>query len=256
MNQPEKMSKLTMRLSAKNLNLQKGSDLQGVLFEHTDREYADLMHQQGLHPYSQSLYKEDDEFYWTVSTLSEEAKQHIIEPLLNDSFQDFFLKHGNETVVIKEKRLKECTYQELLQQFYNGEAVRNLNIRFRSFTAFRQSGRYQIIPDMRLIFQSLMMKYSSVSGNDDMIDEDALEQLFSNTVITRYKLQSGQFPMEGKKIPGFYGFIRIHINGTDTMARYARMLLRFGEYSGIGIKTGMGMGAIMVEEVPNVRQRT
>ena len=36
----------------------------------------------------------------------------------------------------------------------------------------------------------------------------------------------------------------IRVSGTKTMANYAHLLLRFGEYSGVGIKTGMGMGAV------------
>ena len=32
------------------------------------------------------------------------------------------------------------------------------------------------------------------------------------------------------------------------MARYARLLMRFGNYSGVGIKTAMGMGAIKLEK--------
>jgi CRISPR-associated endoribonuclease Cas6 len=32
------------------------------------------------------------------------------------------------------------------------------------------------------------------------------------------------------------------------MARYARLLFKFGQYSGIGIKTSMGMGAYRLIE--------
>lgn len=35
-----------------------------------------------------------------------------------------------------------------------------------------------------------------------------------------------------------------YIKGPETMARYVRMLAKFGEFSGVGIKTGMGMGAM------------
>ena len=32
------------------------------------------------------------------------------------------------------------------------------------------------------------------------------------------------------------------------MSKYVKMLVRFGEYSGVGIKTAMGMGAIRIVE--------
>ena len=34
------------------------------------------------------------------------------------------------------------------------------------------------------------------------------------------------------------------MKGSETIARYIRLLFHFGEFSGVGIKTGMGMGAI------------
>jgi CRISPR-associated endoribonuclease Cas6 len=85
-----------------------------------------------------------------------------------------------------------------------------------------------------------------------MIDEDTLEQLIQNSVVSRYRLKTGVFPVEGRTIPGFIGTISIRFYGTETMMRYIRMLFQFGEYSGIGIKTGIGMGAIQIVEGDNV----
>ena len=52
--------------------------------------------------------------------------------------------------------------------------------------------------------------------------------------------------MEGVKIPGFKGDITIRIGGPQQMSNMAWMLAKFGEYAGVGIKTGIGMGAIKV----------
>lgn len=38
----------------------------------------------------------------------------------------------------------------------------------------------------------------------------------------------------------------IKVTSTDTAAKFIRLLLEFGEYSGVGIKTGLGMGAIQI----------
>ena len=62
--------------------------------------------------------------------------------------------------------------------------------------------------------------------------------------IVRYRLQTVPFPLEKVQITGFTGSICIHIRGPETMARYLRMLFKFGEFAGVGIKTGMGMGAM------------
>ena len=67
-------------------------------------------------------------------------------------------------------------------------------------------------------------------------------------IIIHHNIRSTRFPLEGVKIPSFMGEVTIRFNGTDTMARYSKMLLEFGEFSGVGIKCGMGMGAIKIIE--------
>lgn len=102
------------------------------------------------------------------------------------------------------------------------------------------------MPDLRYIYQSLMNKYSAASDTMDMYDEETLEQLVNSSRIIRYKLRSAVFPLEGVKIPSFMGEMCIKVTGASTMAKYARLLARFGEYSGVGIKTAMGMGGLRI----------
>lgn len=113
-------------------------------------------------------------------------------------------------------------------------------------TAFKRQGKYINFPDMQLIYQSLMNRYSAISEDMDMRDKETLEQLVENSEIVRYRLKTVKFPLEKVEIVGFQGEIGIYIRGTDTMARYARMLFRFGEYAGVGIKTSIGMGSIKI----------
>ena len=71
-----------------------------------------------------------------------------------------------------------------------------------------------------------------------------MNELAKRSETVRYRIQTVPFPLEKVRITGFNGTICIHVKGNETMARYARMLFSFGEYSGIGIKAGMGMGAL------------
>jgi CRISPR-associated endoribonuclease Cas6 len=93
-----------------------------------------------------------------------------------------------------------------------------------------------------------MNKYSAIDSKMDMRDEETLDQLSQNSEIVRYRLRSAPFPLEGVNITGFQGDIRIRIKGTDTMSRFAKMLFSFGEFSGVGIKTSLGMGALNLHE--------
>jgi len=91
-----------------------------------------------------------------------------------------------------------------------------------------------------------MNKYDAAVRDEGMTDEDTLEQLCENAQIIGYDLKSVNFSLEGVKIPSFIGRLTIKMYGTSTMSNFANMLFRFGTYSGVGIKTALGMGSFKI----------
>lgn len=239
-------AELKMELDNETLDYKQSSNLQGVIMEHIEEEYAETLHQSNLKPYSQCVVKQDDKRIWYIRTVTQEAYKKMIIPL--SQLNEFEIKNGQIHVNIVRRNFETRAENELLKEFYEIPANRFLNLTFQTPTAFKSDGKYVFYPDIRMIYQSLMMKYTASSEEMDMIDEDTLEQLTQNSEIVRYHLRSMSFPLEGVNIPGFVGSIRLKIKGTDTMARYARMLMKYGQYSGVGIKTAMGMGAIRLME--------
>lgn len=242
------LASITMELSADGINYRKASDFQGVLFTKIDSEYADFLHKEQMHPYSQYIYQDEHRWYWKVSTLNNEAYKRIIEPLLAPEFNRFHINNGDINVDIKNKSIVTKSYSDLMEDFYEKPAENNFDLQILTLTAFKQRGRYNVTPDLRLIFQNLMMKYSIILGNENMEDEDTLNQIIDDTIVSKYRLKTGIFPIEGRNIPGFNGNLSLRLFGSETMMRYVRLLLKFGEFSGVGIKTGMGMGAIKIIE--------
>lgn len=239
------LAQLRMKLDVDNkeLGYYQSSNLQGVLMERLESNYAERMHMSGLKPYSQYLTGGSQK-EWIVNTLSTEAYQEIICPLFDESFAGFVLEKKNLRVNIQSKELKRVDKQELLDEFYSNTYDRYVNLEFLTPTSFRSSGTYIIMPDTRYVYQSLMNKYSAASAHMDLYDEETLKQLVNNSKIVRYRLKSTFFPLEGVKIPSFTGEICIKTTGASTLAKYVRLLARFGEYSGVGIKTAIGMGGL------------
>ena len=190
-------------------------------------------------------------YEYLAKELPENAVVGINGKLFSASYvqimKDAFAKK-NIQIKITKKELETISRKILLEEFYLSEGGRYLSLEFKTPTAFKQNGRYVNYPDIRLLFQSLMNKYGTGSYEMEMFDEETLEQLTRDITVSRYKLHSVMFPMEGIRIPAFMGNMTIQISGPKTMASYARMLVRFGEYSGVGIKTGMGMGGIRIIE--------
>ena len=238
------LTKLTMELEEDTIDYKKASALQGVMFEHIDSDYGEMLHQSVAHPYSQYLSKKGGKTEWVINTFNDEAYEKIISPLLEPSFDDFYVKKGNAEVKIKKKSLTRTDMKELLDEFYNDKAERYFDIEALTPVAFKQNGSYNIMPETRLIFQSLMNKYSAVDDNISMADPDTLDEFSTSAIVSWLRITTLKFPLEGVTVPRFVGNFTLHIKGTETMTRYARLLLKFGEYSGLGVKTSMGMGAI------------
>ena len=238
------LARIEMKLGCQeNLSYQMSSLFHGVLMERLSEEYDDFLHQSRLHPYTQHLERRDGDWYWVVNALNREAVQKIIYEALIPADR-IMIKKTDQELSVEKKQVEECTYRELTDQFYLSESSRYIQIHFITPAAFKQQGRYVFYPDLRCIYQSLMNKYDAAVKEESMCDEETLEELCRNSEIRGYDLKSTQFYLEGIKIPSFIGKLTIRVGGTRTMADFANLLFRFGTYSGVGIKTALGMGAI------------
>lgn len=242
------IKKISIMLEKNNcITYSKGSMFQGILMEQVDSSYGKFLHLDGLKPYSQSIHWETDKLVWEVNTLNDQASIELIEPLKAESFQKIEMKHDKLALKILEKQVVTDTYQDLVNRFYFSNGNRRVNIQFITPTSFKQQGRYVFYPDTRLFFQSLMMKFDTFADNLSIYSEEVLEQLVDNTRIVGYNLKSVRFHLEGTSIPAFTGYMQVHINGPQQLVNLVHLLLRYGEYSGVGIKTAMGMGAIRIQ---------
>lgn len=239
------LARLSIVLDAEDVDYHKSSLLQGVLLERLDSKYVNFLHHQQMHPYSQYVYRTETGMVWHIQTLNKEAYEQIIVPFAEG--KDFFeIKHTGKMVSMVRKEIEMVKKEQLMADFYNEAAVHSLTFEAVTPMAFKQGGHYAILPDVRLICQNLMQRYSAVSGNIDMMDREALEQITDNVFVARHRICSRLFPLEGHNLPGFCGSVTLRCQGTETMARYLRLLLSFGEFSGVGIKTAMGMGAMRI----------
>lgn len=130
--------------------------------------------------------------------------------------------------------------------FYEFEANHYITVNFATPTAFKTNGIYLFYPDLRLLFHSLLMKYNFIFEGNQHVDNDLLEQFCNKTDIVNYNLRSYHYPIHNIYIPAFIGRITLHCYGNQTLTNYVNMLLHFGEYSGVGVKTAMGMGHIEI----------
>lgn len=225
----------------------KGSIFQGLLMQQVDPEYGELLHMQGIKPYSQYVKNDGDKTIWHIFTLNKEAYEKIILPIYNSSVDEFKIEHDNETIKLSNKRISSIPMKQLMDDFYGKDAGNIYDIEFVTPTAFKRDGKYSFYPEMYAILNSIMKKMDKVS-DQSMFNTETLDQLTDNANIINYNLKSVFYSVEGIKIPSFVGRISVKLQGSQTMNNFAKMLFEFGNYSGVGIKTAMGMGAVKIKE--------
>lgn len=246
-----KLTKLTMELETpegQELIWQKASLLQGVMMEQLSAAYADELHLDGLKPYSQNVQIIKGKAVWEVNTLTDKAYEEIICSLLSESFTRFAFSHDKTECGIVGKNVSSVTTKEMIETYYLGECGRKINLNFTTPTAFRQNKTYVFYPDLRLIYSSLMNRFDAFEKEQSIYSEEVLEQLIQYTQVTGYHLRSRMFSLEGIKIPSFTGMLSLKLHGPSQLVNLVHLLLRYGEYSGVGIKTAIGMGKIQMSE--------
>lgn len=232
--------------SAEKLSYQITSVMHGILMEQIDHEYGEILHKNGLKPFTQTVYEiTEGTFIWRICTLTKEAKEQIIDKLMTTD--EFYMRYKDLRLTVVERSYKEISYDTLIENYYFEEQSRNIQIHFCSPTAFKSQGNYVFMPSVRLVFQSLIQKYDSFSPGTEIGSSETLEHIEQYVSIIRYNLRSTRFSLEGTRVPAFVGTITFRVKGPQQLVNLIKMLSVFGQYSSVGIKTALGMGRISVE---------
>lgn len=203
-------------------------------------DYAEALHAQGETPISQFLYREGSETFWRVNLLDQYAADAVC-PIL-DGLKTLPLHSGE--IGIEQTERRTATAETLIQDAARNGATRFFKLLFRSPTAFKQAGRYVILPDKELILQSLVNKWNTAFPSYPLGDADALRMLTEGIRVSDYRLRTTRFSIKENKIPGFIGELTLDAQLAAPIMELWTLLLAFSEYSGVGIKTALGMGGV------------
>lgn len=233
------------------INSNMGSVFHGLLMELMDSDEATLLHDESsIRPYSQYVYydKESQTPVWCINMLDENAENIILPHILENIGVSLKLVQKGYSIIMKGIIYdKKTDYDIMADDIFLADTIsRNVDIDFITTTSFKKNGRFVIMPELYLIFQSLMNKWNAFSM-DNKIEEDDLAIILAEMCeIYKYRLSSKVFSVDGKNIYGFAGEMSIRIHGNDMVKRIILLLLNFAEYSGVGTKTALGMGAVRV----------
>lgn len=226
-----------------------GPYLQGVLMECVDGDYAAAVHALPFNPYSQYCCKdgEGDRLIWKVNALTDDAAVRIIDSLARKD--SFLIRALDAHCEVSERSIKTIPLKSLTDMV-GRKGPEKTYVRFVAPTAFKSGGRYVFMPTTRLILQNLLMHYSQVYEGSKEVDEETISYIEKHVAITSYNLRSQYFTHvmgDRRKVPAFTGSLTLSLNGPQSANGLVRMLLKFGEGAGVGIKTSMGMGGMLCD---------
>ena len=222
-----------------------GSVFHGALMERLPEGLAARLHESALRPYSQYLFydKRARRCLWRLGFLTEEAAARLLDAIAAPGA--LFLKQKGYAVKLGEPRtVAETDYGAIADGiFQNADAPRGARLDFLTVASFRQGGVYVLWPDLALIFQSLQNRWNAFSPKMKIDAPELGRQLAENCRVVSYRLESRPFSVEGQNIHGFSGSLRLRFTGNDMTRRLMGLLISLAPFSGVGVKTALGMGA-------------
>jgi len=226
-----------------------GSIFHGIIMEMLPLDIAEEMHQSKLKPFSQYVTPcPDNQLQWNIGLWDEYAADHILHAIM--PMTSIAMKHKGMQLEVTNIQRTSLSENEFLSRFFTvSSPCRRYEIEFRTPCTHKQEGSYVMFPGIDLMINNLSRRFSAFIQDYSLNDPEAMEQVIRNIRIVRYSLHSSVYYLEQTKITGYIGRMTVVINGPDQLARLAGAILSFAEYSGIGIKTALGMGGTGVKEV-------
>ena len=221
---------------------------QGVIMENISYEYAEEMHISSIRPYSQFVQLYEDKILWVVTAINKRAYENIILPLMETSFNEVYIKNEDIRFKILSKKIESLDVDSFVEDKLFGEEERYVKLKFISPCSFKSQGEYIFYPTVKNIFHNLISKFESAGYKFSIYTPELLSDFENHISIVQYNLKSRIFHLKGVKIPSFMGEVTFKITGPKNLVNLANMLLYFGKYSGVGIKSAIGMGAIDIEK--------
>lgn len=224
-----------------------GYIMYAMLMKKINSEFAEYMHNQNLKPISQNIInKQNRTALWRLNLLNDISSTAII-PVLQEDEEWYSDNRSTSFKLSYIESLAPLSNKELCDKYFINETPKNLlNIRFITPCSFKSNENYCIFPSAELILKSLVNKWNAFSEEFVLDDEDTLKELIERTRIVKYDLRSVGYHIKSIVIPAFIGNITMSIKGPVQLVRLFNLLIAYGEYSGIGIKTALGMGGCKV----------
>lgn len=215
--------------------------IHGAAMKAIPKEYSVKMHEKAYHPFSIFTVPLEEGFIIRISALCDEAK---IIPDLLAAKQSIVVYGMSEPLKLIEYEESEPIHAQDAKDYLSEKGCR---ITFLTPAGIKTNGKFSAPPDLPAYFYSTICKYNAFE-NDEILFDD-FKEAFSKASIGEYRLESVKYNVSGHILPGMTGYFDIRFPENIRQNIMLRKVIAYASYSGIGGKTSMGMGGIIVESM-------
>lgn len=229
-----------------------GSVFHGIIMQHIDTNYATELHRSQVHPYRQFIFLDErtKSYIWRIITFTKTCESQM----------RLMIQALPESVYVRQKQVylkilyisASTTSHDALCELILGPNldepanIQELQLIFKTSTSFKSQNAYQPFPDLERIFQSLLKRWNTFSNSYTFTAPDLAKQLCQATTLVDYQVKFKPYRVEKTQIPAFIGHYTVRFKKNHSLAPLAMLLLFYSQFTGVGIKTSLGMGGIHV----------
>jgi len=246
------LQKITLKLTYKGeakASYNWGSMMHGVLMELLPADAAETFHENSLRPFSQYVLPLGESIIeWNIGLWGDGISDVVAKAILPVNTLE--IKHKGILLNVCSSERQNLSERDFMARFFETEnPCRKYELEFLTPCTHKSAGKHVLFPTTDLMVQSLCMRFNAYSQEYSLDDPEAMKQIAENMRIVKYSLHSAQYHLDGTKVTGYAGRIVLYISGPEQLVRLAGMLLSFSEYSGIGVKTSLGMGGCRIRPI-------
>jgi CRISPR-associated endoribonuclease Cas6 len=214
--------------------------LRGFLYELL-RGFDPSIHKAQHNPFSLGLGGGEGQWWVRVSLLEESLYARLSPHLFGLLGQSIRLGKQNYRVKAVLQEGHPWAGVSTYPRHFQGEAASSVGIQFASPTFFRRKGLAYPLPEPRLVFESLSLRWNAFAPVK--VPPEVLEA-WERLSVSRLQGRTFAFtPNEDERGIGFVGRVVYYLPGASPAeAQWLQALARFAFYAGVGAKTSLGFG--------------
>ena len=212
--------------------------IHGAAMNAIPKDYAAKMHEKGYHPFSVFTVDTGSGLLIRVSALCDEAK--VISDALC-SLSSIKVFGASEPIKITSCENADPINAADAEKYING---RSCTLEFVTPAMIKTKGRPSAAPDICGYFRSVVNKYNTFEN--DAIEFDEFKEAFGSADFDSYHLESTKYNVSGNIFPGMIGSCKLYFPKDKRQNMLLRRMIAYATYSGVGGKTGQGMGGLVV----------